>query len=703
MSLLDRYQPFTLLRACMSTRIKAADIIESLGLKNGNPGRAAPIFEDADVKALYESIGNEVKKITGGNIQTPTQILDDLSKSEVLRGPVDSICKKFGNKIWGRQKRAHLLESKSKPQYPKDLYWDQDCNAIRHYIRCWIVKRAHRKIGDAQRKLRDANADHMAPASSGKQKKNFPVREILHVLSDDDEDSENESVQSLPDNSTRLPNGNAATSTTTYQAPPAVMQPPPVPEADPMPRHALQASQHQVHVVDLDENAEEDSLYADPPPRSSNLQRVPSVPSCSRQDKRKRPGDEDNGELSPGKLPKVSAWRQTMAELPKDRLEYPFAIPRSPSTVFAAEPFPTLFGRRRRNNRAATQESDASYRPSSRGSVESEEDIDVQIGQTIETIYRDVRATETPVSPQDPAISAPVPMTPDVPRDSVIPADVGDTEITPAAPCPQPIDTITAGRRDSISQSSPLFIPGNSAMLDEVPQNERSLRRELFKLLLSRLSNLQEFSSITGIQSHEARLNGLLNNFWANDQGQLRVRFGPRYPALDKALKKWIDMREQLTRFRASTDFQGRPGYEWRIFLQGLGARDNTLRAKAVLAYWNLGAVEFGDLERATFDEDLKVVFDALTKFQGCCGAEEFGAVGAYNKVLVSWYRCSGMSLGTTCDSKNRSLYTSFYRSNLHFQQLNRVPVAVIDVMTSGLGKRKCRETSVKKVRNNKS
>jgi hypothetical protein len=168
---------------------------------------------------------------------------------------------------------------------------------------------------------------------------------------------------------------------------------------------------------------------------------------------------------------------------------------------------------------------------------------------------------------------------------------------------------------------------------------QKQLRVELFKLLLSHLNGINQFYAETYEPESEDRMNSLLYQLWINDVGTVRSRVGGRFDSLQNALENWMNMRYMLTQFQRTTGYFGRPGEQWREHLRRM---DCVPHAKASIAFVDLktsadmsGAVLCGG---SSFASDLATVFDLLTQVEGCNGEEEFGALHAYNEELLEWF-----------------------------------------------------------------
>ena len=168
---------------------------------------------------------------------------------------------------------------------------------------------------------------------------------------------------------------------------------------------------------------------------------------------------------------------------------------------------------------------------------------------------------------------------------------------------------------------------------------EKQLRIELFKLLLSFLNGINQFSDESYEPEAEERMNNLLYQFWINDAEPLRLKVGDQFPALQAALEHWMNIRHLLTEFQRATGYFGKPGDDWKEYLRRL---DCVAHAKASIAFVDLksfagtgGAVA---KDGTTFHADLVTVFDLLTQVKECNGVEEFEALRLYNEGLLEWF-----------------------------------------------------------------
>jgi hypothetical protein len=168
---------------------------------------------------------------------------------------------------------------------------------------------------------------------------------------------------------------------------------------------------------------------------------------------------------------------------------------------------------------------------------------------------------------------------------------------------------------------------------------EKQLRMELFKLLLSYLNEFNQFSVESYEPEAEERMNHLLYQFWIHDAETLHSRVGMRFPELQAAWQHWITMRHQLTEFQRTTGYFGKPGDEWKDHLRRM---DRVTHAKASIAFVDLKSfASVGTLtmdDGTQFDNDIMTVFDLLTQVEGCNGVDEFEALRVYNEGLLEWF-----------------------------------------------------------------
>jgi hypothetical protein len=227
-------------------------------------------------------------------------------------------------------------------------------------------------------------------------------------------------------------------------------------------------------------------------------------------------------------------------------------------------------------------------------------------------------------------------------QDSVIPSD------TPIQTQTQ-THTVRTDRQPAGGQHAPHKSPVGGELDKSITQSlpeltnwqQREFRRELFKLLLSYLNSINQFSPDAYDLEAEERTNILLHQFWLSDVDAIKTRLSDDAARLQTAFESWMSMRHRLSTFRSATRYFGRPGEQWTEYLRGMD--DDVQSAQAMLAYVDLQGVVSREGECGfvadTFDHDLARVFDALTMMSHCNGPEAFRGVRRYNEALLEWFR----------------------------------------------------------------
>jgi hypothetical protein len=202
-----------------------------------------------------------------------------------------------------------------------------------------------------------------------------------------------------------------------------------------------------------------------------------------------------------------------------------------------------------------------------------------------------------------------------------------------------PSDRFPAQNSGKISRHNSLLQRNQLDVSELDTWQEKQLRIELFKLLLSHLNGINQFTAETYEPESEDRMNSLLYQFWVNDAETNRAQVGDKFDSLQNALECWMNMRHILTGFQRTTGYFGRPGDEWREHLRRM---DRVPHAKASIAFVDMkssagmsGLVLDGG---PSFANEVATVFDLLTQVNGCNGKEEFGALHAYNEKLREWF-----------------------------------------------------------------
>jgi hypothetical protein len=224
-------------------------------------------------------------------------------------------------------------------------------------------------------------------------------------------------------------------------------------------------------------------------------------------------------------------------------------------------------------------------------------------------------------------------------HDSVIPLSTQSDESF--SPINQALADIndTPGSTRGICQST--SVPKDYIEVSKLNDwQEKQLRMELFKLLLSYLNGLNQFDTESYEPEAEERMNHLLYQFWISDAEMLRSKMSVRFSELETSWHRWITMRHQLTEFQRTTDYFGKPGDDWKEYLRTI---DRVARAKASIAFVDLKSSASAGISATCaglqFDNDVATVFDLLTQVEGCNGAEEFvEALRVYNERLLGWF-----------------------------------------------------------------
>jgi hypothetical protein len=167
---------------------------------------------------------------------------------------------------------------------------------------------------------------------------------------------------------------------------------------------------------------------------------------------------------------------------------------------------------------------------------------------------------------------------------------------------------------------------------------EKHLRGELFKLLLSCLNEINQFSMDAYKSDAEERMNHLLYQFWTNDREVLRCRLGERFSDVEAALESWMSMRHRLAEFRSVTRYRGKPGDDWKEHLRQMGTVSRAQASIAFVEMRNASTREELSTTELSFNNDLAMLFDNLTQVEGCNGEEEFGGLRWYNGALLEWF-----------------------------------------------------------------
>ncbi|KAF2182284.1 hypothetical protein K469DRAFT_752354 [Zopfia rhizophila CBS 207.26] len=650
MSLLDTDGKTTLLRDCISNKRKAYNLIESLGLIVKNTGKRIPTFDDPDVANLYKDISLEVSKLAEKQA--------DLKKEEILDDVLDRLLTAFGEKIWGRRKRSHLLKAgnAANPLYPKNLYFDstEDREAIRFYLRCWIVARAARSMANEQRKLKEmySSADPQITKTGRQAKIHDPSPSPTTVLpqcetfegrpstpgrdiSDKVNNQEAPSGPGSPRPTTSFISERRETGST-FRAPTAPMYRRAPSQADSVLGSVSQLPTLEInpsHARDFDEDIDA-GHEGEPSERSPNVDESPE------SNKRKR--RDSVHQTKPGKLKKTRISPPVPDKMAQNDPQDPYSLSHLRSNSSTAHPFRTTF--EPSTDEEEENEISESPLPECINRIgQEEENIDQAYFAVLEQIKSDISAMGDSHSQQEENNERPTKspfrphgLSPSRARGLGVHIDLSklrrENEATESDPRSATVDCRPFGPFKANQNISPA---NNSTQ-------QTRLRGELFKLILSRLSNLNQFSPGLDHQQPEERLNHLLGHFWTADWEIMQQKFGDRFETLESAFFMWKEMRSNLHSFQLSTKYFGGPGEEWKAHLRSISSIAE--RAQACIAINDLSCSvdriqKIGDqFQGEAFNEDLMVVFDELTNVSSCNGTEEFRGVYAYNERLLAWF-----------------------------------------------------------------
>ncbi|KAF2714231.1 hypothetical protein K504DRAFT_488437 [Pleomassaria siparia CBS 279.74] len=577
MSLIETEGEWAVLGGCISSgKRKASEMIASLGLINDNPGSGNPRFFETDVNELNRMIKTEAHWLAARHSE------EELLKKEALSQPVRDIAAKFGSRLWGRMARSHLLAPVPKTLYPAELYWDRekDRDVVEFYLRCWIIQRASRRIRDGRR----------IPREPGRRS-----------AEDEAEESDNDAVSDPPISISKR--GKAAKRL--CHTSPTQMYP----ESQ---SHLLAGESSKSQAERIEPESDNGSLYAEPP-RASKVN--------------KRKTSDHQHVRATGKLPKLGTRKKTVPELSKNRnrVEDQYAVPHSPSTVLDLNPTTESFGGG--IIQVTVGDSGSEYRPSSSPSVESEiEHVDDIMTEQMGAVHTfvlmpilTVLQGDTLHMIHDRGID-----------DSVIPGDA-----LTSRPTDDEAQLVRENEGDRARSTTvvprPFVIPSHKL------STEMELRLELFKLLLSYLNKLREFNL-----EEVNHLNYLLRRFWQNDMQNIQTNFRDRFAQMHATFDAWMELHTRLHKFQVTAEYFGRPGAGWQMHLRELSDAGK-LRKRATASYARAELAETAKhmtrISEERINEDLCLVFDQLTQFPHCNGAEEFESVRQYNEDLLEWFR----------------------------------------------------------------
>ncbi|KAF1946103.1 hypothetical protein EJ02DRAFT_367925 [Clathrospora elynae] len=578
------------LEGCINKTRSVRDVYESLGLfSQTSDVRKDPDFLKNEANELSGRIKQIAKTFVLAYRGDPEQLQTDLAEETVFSNDLLELGRQYGATIWGRLEDGEILSSGTSQERGLDeLDWDRqrDRNTIQFYLRCWIVSVAVREVRATPRKRNGRGRQMGVPADN------------------------HNGVEYLSDSSGGLD--------MPFRAP----EPPRMfPTPEPRGQAALSNSAS----------------------RGPESAAAPRFTETTTPCKRKAPSLHE--QTPNGKLPKPSKAVRTIPVPFREQRRDMYSILRSPTA-------PLNLGRSLLENqrqRESTHGADTTWVPrEATAETETVVDGDEVAPEELDSILQSAVAMasedgmEYGYQAQPTAGPSGTYVNP-LSQDSVIPNDT-QTQIrrTDAEPTEDhavtSMDRVGGALNDAIRRS---FISHNS---DAACWQQREYRRELFKLLLSYLNGIHQFSADSYDFDAEERMNFLLNQFWVSDTEALQNTLGDDFVRLHIALGSWMSMRHRLGEFRNGTGYFGRPGEGWAEYLRCM---EDVPRANVMLAYVDLQDLAGkGDASRYvsdTFDDDLAMVFDVLTRVKGCLGAEAFVCVRRYNEALLEWFKDSDL------------------------------------------------------------
>ncbi|CAA9958363.1 hypothetical protein PTMSG1_01924 [Pyrenophora teres f. maculata] len=586
------------LDACITKRRQVHDAWESLGLISQTIDRRKGDFIKNEANELQEKIEQIAKSFATSYHGDRAQLQSDLAEQTVFGEEVVRLGKQYGARLWGRIEDGEIRSSgESQGRGIDEHDWDvpHDRKNILFFIRCWVISVVVREYRASPRKTRGKSR----ALESGSSEEHYNRGEIAYLS-----DSASSETTNVP-----------------FRAPePPRMFVTPEPQ-----REAPLATGTTCRSV----NAGINSTTAITAPTYSDT----TTPS-------KRKASSIHERTPAGKLSKPSKDVRTVPVHARERQDT-FSIPISPP------PRPERLLFRTQRQRESMHDTDATWVP--RGTTAETETVvggdEVTPGE-VDSILQSAIAGQNEDNMQyeyhnEPA-AGPSGTYRNPPRqDSVIPNDTQPQNVTAQTNVEL---TGNQGNIVSSTMSGALNNPSERSLITHPPDSaswqQRKYRRELFKLLVSYLNGIEQFSSDNYDFTAEERMNFLLNQFWAGgDTEALHTKLGSdNATRIQIALESWMSMRHRLSEFRSATGYFGQPGEQWTQFLRSM---DDAPCAQAMIAFVDLqDFVESGDWRyvRGTFDDDLKTVFNVLTRMPWCDGPEAFRGVRRFNEALLEWF-----------------------------------------------------------------
>jgi len=588
------------LDACITKRRRVHDAWESLGLTSQTIDRRKGDFIRSEANELQENIEQVAKSFATSYRGDRVQLQSDLAEETIFGEEVLRLGQQYGAKLWGRLEDGEIRSSgESQGRGIDEHDWDvpKDRKNILFFIRCWIISIVVRNYRESPRKTRGKSRAREAGPSEDQHNHNG-----IAYLSD---------------------SASSATSDVPFRAPE-----PPRMFATPEPQRE----------VPLATGTTCRSFNASINPTTAAA--APTYSDTATPSKRKASGIHE--QTPAGKLSRPSKDVRTVPVHPRERQDL-FSVPITPPPRVGLGR--SLF--RTPRQRESTHDTDATWMPRETtaetetvvggdevtpGEVDSmlQSAIAVANGDNLQYEYHDQFAAGPSGTYRSPNR-----------QDSVIPNDTQpQNEIARAnlEPTSNQVSIGNGNMGDLLNNATGRSFVTHTS--ESASWQQRKYRRELFKLLVSYLNGIEPFSSDNYDCTAEERMNFLLNQFWiGGDTEALQTKLGSdNATRIQIALESWMSMRHRLSEFRSATGYFGRPGEQWTLFLRSI---DDAPCAQAMLAFVDLQEfVESGEWRyvKDTFDDDLKTVFNVLTRIRWCDGPEAFKGVRRFNKALLEWF-----------------------------------------------------------------
>ncbi|KAH8727471.1 hypothetical protein GQ44DRAFT_757878 [Phaeosphaeriaceae sp. PMI808] len=566
------------LECCINKKKSFEDIYESLGLFSEARGkRKSPVFPREEANKMHKRIKEMAGSFRVSRRNNRDKLLSDLAKEGVLAREIEELGLGYGAILWGEESVS------------EELKWDKQANqeVIRFYMRCWITR--------------------YAVESTMPRKGKGRAGAITRDISESEQSEHEHSEMSLYQNGVGIEPLHHASQV-----------------LDVIP---VTSSSRIELMVGRPRQPDKDNSIAN----SLKVVRSPITPN-------KRKAFHFQGSSGSGKLQKVVKATPAATLSSRPGLRDMWSVPKSPTP--ASPLLPTNLEPQQCREYICNTEGTSQQLRETRFESETVFDPDEVMANTQEIIWDGL------ITFHDNSIRSPVAVPlgshqhsqtqPSERQDSVIPYNIQhnteQSEIDQNLHCQDDAQLISTQLVHHMSHS-------HVSRLEY--WQERKLRTELYKLLISFLNGINQFDSEAYEPLAEERMDNLLRQFWDHDADRLRSEVGENIMRLQAAWGHWMDMRIVLKKFQRDAGYIGKPGDDWKAELRRMG---RVPRAQASIAFVDLKMKSGLMIDECvlqvdpTFDDDLKIIFDLLTQVDGCNGIEEFAALSLYNKGLLEWF-----------------------------------------------------------------